>query len=117
MKLAVLLLLTSLAAAQCEKASWVVDDDGIHGVVSKEGKPLKHAKVHLFAPDREYSAIKDDEGIFSIWPVALGKYSFAVNGWGEGQLEVQGWHRGGMNRPGLHFVRRKKCLSLMLVSN
>jgi len=117
MKLAVLLLLTSLAAAQCEKASWVVDDDGIQGVVSKEGKPLKHAKVHLFAQDRAYSAITDDEGIFSIWPVALGKYSFAVNGWGEEQLEVKGWHRGGMNRPGLHFVRRKKCLSLMLVSN
>ena len=86
MKLAVLLLLTSLAAAHCEKASWVVDDDGINGVVSNEGNPLKHAKVHLFAPDREYSAITDDEGIFSIWPVALGKYSFAVSGWGEGQL-------------------------------
>src|SRR3984885_10789708 len=104
MKLAVLLLLTSLAAAQCEKASWVVDDDGIQGVVSKEGKPLKHAKVHLFAQDRAYSAITDDEGIFSIWPVALGKYSSAGNGWGEGQLDVQGWHRGLINRPALRFV-------------
>jgi hypothetical protein len=117
MKLAFLLLLTSLAAAQCEKTSWVVDDDGIAGVVSKEGKALKHAKVQLSAPDREYSAITDDEGMFSIWPVALGKYSFAVKGWGEGQLEVQGWHRGGINRPGLHFIKHKKCLSLMLVAN
>jgi hypothetical protein len=47
MKLAFLLLLTSLAAAQCEKASWVVDDDGIHGVVSNEGKPLKHAHARV----------------------------------------------------------------------
>ena len=117
MKLAVLFLLTSLAAAQCEKASWVVDDDGIAGVVSREGKPLKHAKVRLFSPEREYSAITDDEGMSSIWPVALGKYSFAVQGWGEGQLEVQGWHRGGINRPGLQFVKHKKCLSLVLVAN
>jgi hypothetical protein len=80
-------------------------------------EPLKHAKVHLSAPDREYSAITDDEGMFSIWSVALGKYSFAVKGWGEGQLEVQGWHRGGMNRPGLHFIKHKKCLSLVLVAN
>jgi hypothetical protein len=116
MKLAVLLLLTSLAALQCEKASWVVDD-GIAAVVSNEGKALKHAKVHLSAPDREYSAITDDEGMFSISPVALGKYSLAIEGWGEGQLEVQGWHRGGINRPGLHFIKHKKCLSLLLVAN
>jgi hypothetical protein len=59
MKLAVLLLLNSLAAAQCGKASWGVDDDGVAGVVSREGKPLKHAKVRLFSAEREYSAITD----------------------------------------------------------
>jgi len=117
MRLAVLLVLTSLAAAQCEKPSWVVDDDGVAGVVLREGKPLRHVKVRLFSPEREYSAMTDDEGMFSIWPVALGKYSFSVKGWGEGQLEVQGWHRGRINRPGLHFIKHKKCLSLMLVAN
>jgi hypothetical protein len=117
MKLAVLLLLTSLAAAQCAKACWVVDDDGVAGVISKEGKPLKHAKVHLSAGDREYSSITDDQGMFSILPVALGQYSFAVEGWGEAQLEVHGWHRGGINRPGLHFIKHKKCVSLLLVAN
>jgi hypothetical protein len=80
MKLAVLLLLTSLAAAQCEKASWVVKDDGIAGGVSKEGKPLKHAKVHVSGPDLEYSAITDDEGMFSISPVALGKTPSLLEG-------------------------------------
>jgi hypothetical protein len=117
MKLAVLLLFSSLAAAQCEKASWVVDDDGVAGVVSREGKPLKHVKVRLFSPEREYSAVTDDKGWFSIWPVALGKYSFTVKGWGQGQLEVRGWHRGRMNRPALLFIKNKQCLSLGLVAN
>jgi hypothetical protein len=117
MKLVAFLLLTSLAGAQCDKAVWVVDDDGIAGVVSTEGKPVKHAKVRLTSQDREYSAITDNEGMFSIWPVALGKYSFAVKGWGEGQLEVRGWHRGKINRPGLQFIKHKKCLLLVFVSN
>ena len=47
MRFVVLLLLSSLAAAQCEKAAWTVDDDGVAGVVSNEGKPVKQAKVHL----------------------------------------------------------------------
>jgi hypothetical protein len=117
MRVAVLLLVASLATAQCEKASWMIDDDGIAGVVSNEGKPLKHARVHLSAPDREYNAITDNKGVFSIWPVALGRYSFAVDGWGHGQLEVRGWHRGGANQPGLDFIKHKKCLGLLLVAN
>lgn len=117
MKLIAFLLLTSLAGAQCDKAVWIVDDDGIAGAVSIEGKPVKHAKVHLTSQDREYSAITDNEGMFSIWPVSLGKYCFAVNGWGEGQLEVRGWHRGGINRPGLQFIKHKTCLGLLLISN
>jgi Carboxypeptidase regulatory-like domain len=117
MRFAVLLLVASLAAAQCEKASWAVDDDGITGVVSNEGKPLKQAKVRLSAPDREYNAITDDKGVFSIRPVALGRYSFAVEGWGQAQLEVRGWHRGGANRPCLDFIKHKKCLGFLLVAN
>jgi hypothetical protein len=93
-----------LAAAQCEKASWVVDDDGVAGVVSREGKPLKHAKVRLFSAEREYSAITDDKGWFSIWPVALGQYSFTVKGWGDwatvGSRLAQG--RNKSTRPSLH---------------
>jgi hypothetical protein len=73
--------------------------------------------VLLFAAEREYSSITDDKGWFSIWPVALDKYSFTVGGWGEGQLEVQGWHRGGINRAGLLFIKNKQCLSLGLVAN
>jgi hypothetical protein len=117
MRLAVLLLLTSIATAQCDKASWTVEDDGIAGVVSKEGKAVKHAKVRLASPDREHGAITDNEGRFSIWPVVLGKYSLVIKGWGEGQLEVQGWHRGKINRPGLVFSKHKNCLILVLVSN
>lgn len=117
MRLVVLLLLSSSAAAQCEKAAWTIEDDGIAGVVSKEGKPVKHVKVHLASSDREYNAVTDGEGRFSIWPVQLGKYSFAVEGWGEGELEVKGWHRGKINRPGLLFSRHKICLLLVLVAN
>ena len=117
MKLAVFLLLASLAAGQCEKNSWIVEDDRIAGVVSKEGKPVKHATVRLSSPDHEYSAVTDSDGSFLIWPVPVGKYSFAVKGWGEGELQVDGWHRGGINRPALLFSKHKKCLFLGLVSN
>jgi hypothetical protein len=117
MRLAVLLLLSSFAAAQCDKAAWTIEDDGIAGVVSREGKPLKHATVHLSSSDREYNAVTDVEGRFSIWPVPAGKYSFAVKGWGERQLEVTGWQRGKINRPGLFFSRHKNCLLLLLVAN
>jgi hypothetical protein len=115
MRLVVLLLLSSLAAAQCEKAAWTIEDDGIAGVVSKEGNPVKHAKVHLASSDREYYAVTDAAGRFSIWPVQLGRYSFVVKGWGERELEVKGWRGGRINRPGLS--RHKKCLLLVLVAN
>jgi hypothetical protein len=117
MRLAVLLLLAPFAAAQCEKNSWIIEDDGIAGVVSKEGKPVKHATVHLSSPDHEYSVVTDNDGRFSIWPVPVGKYSFAVKGWGEGELEVQGWRRGGINRPALLFSKHKKCVFLVEVVN
>lgn len=117
MSLAVLLLLALLAAPQCDNNSWIVEDDGIAGVVSNEGKPVKHATVHLSSSDHEYRAVTDKDGRFSIWPVPVGKYSFAVKGWGESELEVHGWHRGGINRPGLLFSKHKKCVSLLQVSN
>src|SRR6266478_3487530 len=60
----------------------------------REGKPVKHATVHLSSSDREYNPVTDGEGRFSIWPVPAGKYSFAVKGWGEHQLEVKRWRRG-----------------------
>jgi len=90
---------------------------GVSGIVSKEGKPVKHAKVHLASSEHEYNAIRDGDGRFSIWPVPLGKYSFAVKGWGEAELEVKGWHRGKINRPALLFWRHKNCLLLTLVAN
>ena len=117
MRLVVLLLLSSFAAAQCDKATWIIEDDGIAGVVSNEGKPVKHARVHLSSSAREYNAVTDGEGRFSIWPVAGGKYLFAVKGWGGHQLEVTNWHRGKINRPGLFFSRHKNCLLLVLVAN
>ena len=117
MRLAVLLLLASLAAAQCERNTWIVEDDGIAGIVSKEGKPVKHAAVRLSSPDHKYSAVTDSDGSFLVWPVPVGKYSFAVKGWGEGELQVLGWHRGGINRPTLLFSKHKKCLSLGQVSD
>lgn len=117
MRLAVLLLIASLAAAQCGKNSWTVEDDGITGVVSKESKPVKHALVRFSSLHHEYTATTDGEGRFSIWPVPLGKYQFAVKGWGEGQLEVKGWHRGKINRPALLFSKHNKCLALILVAN
>ena len=117
MRLLVLLLLSSFAAAQCDNAAWVIEDDGIAGVVSKEGKPVNHAKVQLSSSDREYNAVTDGEGRFSIWPVPVGRYSFAVKGWGERRLEVKSWQRGKINHPGLLFSRHKNCLLLVLVAN
>jgi hypothetical protein len=118
MRLLVLLLLSSLgAAAQCDKTAWVVEDDGIAGVVSNEGKPVKHATVQLLSSDHEYKAVTDGEGRFSIWPVPTGEYSFAVKGWGERRLEVKSWRRGKINHPALLFSKHKNCLLLLLVSN
>jgi hypothetical protein len=68
-----------------------------------------NAKVHLSSPEHEYYAVTDSEGSFSIWPVPAGKYSFAVRGWGEHQLEVKSWDRGKINRPGLVFSRHKNA--------
>jgi hypothetical protein len=116
-RLIVLLLLTSFAAANCPEPSWVVYDDRIAGVISKEGQPLKHATVQLSSSAQEYSAITDEKGAFLIRNVAVGKYSFAVKGWGEAHLEVRGWHRGTINRPVLLFSSMKRCQLLTLVAN
>lgn len=117
MRLAALLLLSSFVAAQCDTAAWIIEDDGIAGVVSANGKPVKHAPVHLSSSNREYNAVTDGEGRFSIWPVPAGNYSFAVQGWGEHQVEVKGWQRRKINRPGLLFWRHKNCPLLVLVAN
>jgi hypothetical protein len=77
-RLIVLLLLTSFAATHCAEPSWVVEDDRIDGLVSKEGQALTHAMVQLSSPPQEYSAITDEKGAFLIRGVAVGKYSFAV---------------------------------------
>jgi len=116
-RLIALLLLTSFAAASCPEPSWVVDDDRIAGVVSKEGQPVKLATVQLSSSSEEYSVITDEKGAFLIPSVAVGKYSFAVKGWGEAHLEVRGWHRGTINRPVLLFSSMKRCLLLTLVAN
>jgi hypothetical protein len=114
-----LLVLASVAAARCPEPnrSWVVEDDGINGVVSVEGRPLKQANIQLSSSTADYSAVTDAEGAFLIPNVALGSYSFVVKGWGEAHIEVKGWHRGGINRPVLLFNSIKKCLLLTLVSN
>lgn len=78
---------------------------------------MKHAIVRLSSPDHEYTAVTDNDGWFSIWPVPVGNYSFAVKGWGEGELQVNGWRRGGINRPALLFSKHKKCLLLIEASN
>jgi hypothetical protein len=117
MRLLVLLLLASLTTAQCEKNSWIIEKDGITGVVSKEGKPVRHATVHLSSPNHEYNTETDSDGRFSIWPVPVGKYSFAVKGWGEGEVEMQGWHHRGIQRPALLFSKHKQCLMLVEVVN
>jgi carboxypeptidase family protein len=113
----VLLLLTSFAAARCPAPSWIVDDDRIDGIVSKDGQPLKHATVQLFSPAQQYSAITDEKGAFLIRGIAVGKYSFAVKGWGEAYLDVRGWHRGALNRPVLLFSSMRRCLLLTVVAN
>jgi hypothetical protein len=114
-----LLILTPFAAARCPQPnpSWVLDDDRVDGVVSTEGRPLKHAEVQLFSPTQDYRAITDAEGAFLIANVAVGSYSFVVKGWGKAHLEVRGWHRGEINRPVLLFNSTKRCLLLTLVSN
>jgi hypothetical protein len=118
MRLAILLLLlSSFAAAQCDKSAWIIEDDGIAGVVLKEGKPVTHAVVNLSSTDRKYNAVTDADGRFSISPVPTGNYSFAVKGWGEQQLNVKAWRRGEINHPGFVFSKHKKCLLLVLVSN
>lgn len=117
MRLALLLLLASLATVQCEKNSWIIEDEGITGIVSKEGKPVKHATVHLSSSDHEYNTVTDSDGMFSIWPVPIGKYSFAVKGWGQGEVEMQGWHHRGIHRPTLLFSKHKQCLILVEVVN
>ena len=117
MRLIILLLLSSFAAAQCNKTAWVVEDDGIAGVVSNEGRPVKHARVQLLSADRKYNAVTDGEGRFSISPVPAGEYSFAVKGWGEHRMEVKSSRRGRINRPNLAFTRHKSCLLLTQVSN
>jgi hypothetical protein len=61
MRLIILLLLSSFAAAQCNKTAWVVEDDGIAGVVSNENRPVKNARVQLSSEDRKYNAVTDGE--------------------------------------------------------
>ena len=78
---------------------------------------MKHATVHLSCRDHEYGAVTDSDGRFSIRPVPVGKYSFAVKGWGEGEPQVHGWHRGAINRPALLFSKHKNCLFLVQVCN
>jgi len=117
-KLLILLLLASFAAAvRCPDPSWVIDDDRIDGVVSKEGQPLKHVKVQLSSPTQQYSAVTDEKGAFLIARVAVGNYSFTVKGWGEAHVDVRGWHRGGVNRPVLLFNSTRGCLLITLVAN
>jgi hypothetical protein len=116
-RLAVLVLLTSFGVAYCHEPSWVVDDDRIVGVVSRDGQPLKHSAVQLSSGVQGDSAITDEKGAFLIRDVAIGKYSFAVKGWGEANLEIRGWHRGAINRPVLLFPSMRRCLLLTLVAN
>ena len=113
-----ILVLASVAAACPEpNPSWVVDDDGIDGVVSVEGRPLKQAKIQLSSPTAHYSAVTDAEGAFLIPNLALGSYSFVVKGWGEAHIQIKGWHRGAINRPMLLCNSIKRCLLMTLVSN
>jgi hypothetical protein len=98
MRFVVLFLLASIAAAQCEKNSWVIEDDGLAGIVSKDGRLVKIATVHLLSPDHEYTAVTYSDGSFSIWPVPTGKYTFAAKGWGEGEVEMQSWHHHRVHR-------------------
>ena len=88
----VLLLLASVGAAQCPEPNpaWVVDDDRVEGIVSVEGRPMKHAKIQLSSPTVHYSAVTDAKGAFLIPNVAFGSYSFVVKGWGEAHIQIRG---------------------------
>src|SRR5262249_28139554 len=100
-----LLVLAPVAAARCPEPnpSWIVEDDRIDGVVSIEGRPLKHARIELSSPTSHYGAVTDGTGAFLIQNVGIGTYSFTVHGWGKAYIEVRGWQRGGINRPVLLF--------------
>ena len=111
MRTVLLLLLTSLIAARCPEPSWVVDDDRIFAIVSREGQPVKHAMVQLASPDQRYNATTDENGRFLIPAVAVGKYTLVVKGWGEALLEVRGWKRGAINRPVLLLSSTNKMSS------
>jgi hypothetical protein len=78
---------------------------------SIDGRSLKEAKIQLSSPVAHYTAVTDAEGAFLIPNVAVGRYSFAVKGWGEAHLQVEGWHRGGMNAPGASIQLDKKMSS------
>lgn len=119
LKLAALLLLIceSLAAAQCPKPSWVIDDDRVDGIIAVQGRPAKHAQVRLSSPVRDYTAITDSAGRFLIPKVPVGGYVLSVKGWGKAHLDIKGWHRGGINRPVLQFNSIRGCLLLLQVSN
>lgn len=117
MRLVAVLLLSSLATAQCDKSAWIIEDDGIAGVVTMEGNPVRHAAVHLSSSGLEYKAVTDGEGRFSIRPVPAGNYSFAITRWGKHQLQVKAWERGKINRPGLVFSKQMNCLLMLQVSH
>jgi hypothetical protein len=111
-------MLMYFAAMRCpDNPSWIVDDDRIDAVVSVKGRPLKHAEVRLSSSNQEYRAITDRGGAFLIPNVAVGSYSFRVQGWGEAHLEVKGWHRRAINRPVLFFSSGDGCQFLTKVSN
>ena len=112
-------ILMYFAAVRCAEPNpaWIVDDDRIDGVLSVEGRPLEHAEVKLSSSSQQYRAMTDTRGAFLIPNVAVGSYSFRVQGWGEAHLEVKGWHRGAINRPVLFFSLGDGCRFLMKVSN
>jgi hypothetical protein len=116
-KLIILLLLTSFAAARCPEPLWVIYDDRIGGVVSKEGQPLKHVNIQLFSSTQEYRAITDDKGGFLIPAVAVGKYAFAVNGWGRHIWRLGDGIEGQSIVPLFLFSSTRKCLLLIFVAN
>jgi hypothetical protein len=105
-----LLFLTSLIAARCPEPSWVVDDDRIFAIVSREGQPVKHAMVQLASPDQRYNATTDENGRFLIPAVAVGKYTLVVKGMGRGALGGQGLEaRGGSANACSISQLRRRC--------
>ena len=96
LKLAALLLLIcgSMQADQCPKASWVIEDDRVDGIIAVEGRPVTHALVRVSSPVRNYSAVTDSAGRFLVPKVPVGGYALFVKGWGKAHLDVKGWHRG-----------------------